>query len=276
MPERLPFRYTGLEERHVRPGTRHWSSRVMTSQAEQSSITDTIRRMLRVLGAMPAHVGNPESVQRAARFVHDRLTRNNTRVTWFDPLDFAPLVVAGNGPVLLVTYMDDADPYASSHSGQPPSFRDSFISGPGIIRKAGVIAAVAAQLHPGFEDSFTLVIETDRNDGSRTLEEWLKSQPARFSAGIWEATDLPIAGPAIVHSASGRLTLRVSAHANHHYAEAHFGGAITDLGRALAQAVSDLVTEDHEVRLDGFYDGIALADGQTINTLADLEGRTQA
>ncbi len=58
--------------------------------------------------------------------------------------------------------MDDADPFASSHSGQPPSFRDTSVSGPGILRKAGVVAAVAAELDPERGGRYTLVVETDQ------------------------------------------------------------------------------------------------------------------
>lgn len=248
----------------------------MTSTAEQIPITDTIRRMLRVLGAMPAYVGNPETTERAARFIHDRLSRNSPDVTWYEPDGLAPLVVAGAGPILLVTYMDDADPFASSHSGQPPSFRESFISGPGILRKAGVVAAVAAHLHPDREDRFTLIMETDRNAGSLTLERWLKAAPRQYSAGIWEVTDLPMLAPAIVHSASGRITLRVTAHANHHFAESLYGGVIPDLGHTLAHTLSSLVSEDHEVRLPGFYDGIRTPDEDAVATLQELAERTDA
>jgi hypothetical protein len=248
----------------------------MTSTAEQIPMTDTIRRMLRVLGAMPAHVAKPETTVRAARFIHDRLSRNSPEVSWYEPEGHAPLVVAGDGPLLLVTYMDDADPFASSHSGQPPSFRDSFISGPGILRKAGVVAAVAAHLHPDRDNRFTLVIETDRNAGSLTLERWLKNAPRDYRAGIWEATDLPMPAPAIIHSASGRITLRVTAHANHHFAESLFGGVIPDLGHTLSHTLTSLVSEDHEVRLPGFYDGIRTPDEVAVATLQEVAERTDA
>ncbi len=47
----------------------------MTIDVDQNSMTNTIRRMLRILGAMPAFVSDPESVERAARFVYDRMSR---------------------------------------------------------------------------------------------------------------------------------------------------------------------------------------------------------
>ena len=248
----------------------------MTTNVEQNTTTNTIRRMLRILGAMPAYVGDPESVERAARFVHDRMARAESTVAWFERDGFAPLVIAGDGPLLLVTYMDDADPYASGHSGQPPSFRDTSVSGPGILRKAGVVAAAAAELDPERGGRFTLIVETDRNAGSLALEEWLRTNSHRYTAAIWEATDLPVPAPMIIHSASGRLTMRIRATSNHHFAESHFGGVVTDLGRTLAQSLADIVTKDHEVRLDGFYDGIDDVDEAGMEVYQEIAGRTGA
>lgn len=239
-------------------------------------MTNTIRRMLRVLGAMPAYVGDPDSVERAARFVHDRMARSGAIVEWYQPEGFSPLVIIGDGPILLATYMDDADPYASSHSGQPPSFRDTAVSGPGILRKAGVVAAAAAELDPDRGGRFTMVVETDRNAGSLTLEHWLHEDPQPFKAGIWEATDLPIPAPTIIHSASGCLTLRISVNANHHFAELHYGGVVSDVGRLLADSISQLVSQDHEVRLDGFYDGIDDVDAEAMEVYQEMTGRIAA
>jgi hypothetical protein len=248
----------------------------MTIDVDQNSMTNTVRRMLRILGAMPSFVSDPESVERAARFVYDRMSRVGVDVDWFAPEGFSPLVAAGNGPLLLVTYMDDADPFASSHSGQPPSFRDTSVSGPGILRKAGVVAAVAAELDPENGGRYTLIVETDRNAGSLTLETWLRSNAHRFTAGIWEATDLPIPAPVIIHSAAGRITLQIRATSNHHYAEAHFGGVVSDIGRQLAQSLAYIVSEDHEVRLDGFYDGLADVDPAGMEVYQEITGRTAA
>ena len=248
----------------------------MTAELEQLSITNTIRRMIRVLGAMPASIDHPESVHRAARFVHDRMARSGKPVTWFEPEDASPLVLAGDGPVLLVSYIDDADPYSSSHSGQPPSFRDTFVSGPGILRKAGVVAAAAAELDNPDRSRFTVAIETDRNSGSRTLETWLNGQAHRFTAALWEATDLPILAPAIIHSASGRLTMRVRANVNHHFAESQFGGVVPDIGRLLSEALGNLVSEDYEVRLDGFYDEVEDTDEAAMRIYQEMTDRTEA
>lgn len=248
----------------------------MTAEIEQGTITNTIRRMLRILGAMPAYVSDPQSVERAARFVHDRMARAESSVEWYEPEGFAPLVVAGDGPLLLVTYMDDADPFASGHSGQPPSFRDTAVSGPGILRKAGVVAAAAAELDAERGNRFTLIVETDRNAGSLALEEWLRTNSHRYTAAIWEATDLPVTAPLVIHSAAGRLTLRISATTNHHYAEAHFGGVVSDLGRQMSEALGHIVSEDHEVRLDGFYDGLEDVDAAAMELYQELTTRTAA
>jgi hypothetical protein len=68
----------------------------------------------------------------------------------------------------------------------------------------------------------------------------------------------------------------VTAHANHHYAESHYGGVISELGRTFAQALGQLVSDDHEVRLEGFYDGIDVTDEEGIGALHELEDRTEA
>lgn len=238
----------------------------MVTDVDQVSITSTIRRMLRVLGAMPSHVSDPEAVARAAQLVHDRMSRTEETVEWFEPHGYAPLVAAGTGPILLVTYLDDSDPYSSSHSGQPPAFRQTSVSGPGIVRKAGVVAAAAAQLDSEQENRFTVVVETDRNAGSKTLEEWLRKAGERFRAAIWESIDIPAHAPLIVHSATGCLMLRVVVSANHHFAESQFGGVLPDLGRQLSAAIGELVSDDHEVRLGGFYDGIDEVDEQAFET----------
>ena len=248
----------------------------MVSDVDQVSITSTIRRMLRILGAMPSHESDPEAVALAAQFVHDRMARTRSSMEWFEPYGFSPLVVAGDGPILLVTYLDDADPFASGHSGQPPSFRETTVGGPGIVRKAGVVAAAAAELDDVQGGRFTLVVETDRNAGSLTLEEWLKTNGDRFDAAIWEISDLPAPAPLIAHSAAGWMTLSVSASANHHYAESQYGGVVPDLGREFAAALADIVSRDHEVRIDGFYDGIDDIDEQSLEVIHEVSDLTAA
>ena len=248
----------------------------MVTDVDQITITSTIRRMLRILGAMPSHESDPEAVALAAQFVHDRMARTKKSMEWFEPDGHAPLVVAGDGPVLLVSYLDDADPFASGHSGQPPSFRETTVGGPGIIRKAGVVAAAAAELDDERGGRFTLVVETDRNAGSLTLEAWLREHSHRFDAAIWEITDLPAPAPLIAHSAAGWVTLKVTANANHHYAESQYGGVVPDLGRQFAAALADIVSSDHEVRLDGFYDDIDEVDEQSLEVIHEVGDLTAA
>ena len=248
----------------------------MIADVEQVSITSTIRRMLRILGAMPSHESDPEAVALAAQFVHDRMARTESSMEWFEPYGFSPLVVAGDGPILLVTYLDDSDPYASGHSGHPPSFRETVVSGPGIVRKAGVVAAAAAKLDDKLGSQFTLVVETDRNAGSPALEDWLRANGHRFNAAIWEISDIPAPAPLIAHSAAGWLTLKVTANANHHYAESQYGGVVPDLGQQFAAALADIVSSDHEVRLDGFYDGIDDTDEKSIEMIHDVGEMTAA
>lgn len=249
----------------------------MAAEPQTSSELRNIRRMLRVLGALPAHVSDPVATSNAAKLVHDRLRRAGTEPIWYEPAGGSPLVVAGTGPILVVSYIDDIDPGAIAHDGVPPVFEDGVVSAPGILRKAGLIAATAGATHPdNGAYATTLVIETDRYWGSNTLRSWLRDSNRHFDAAIWEATDLPIPAPVVIHSAFGRLQVRVRTTAAHDHVLAMYGGVVADVGTGLATALAELVSPDHEVRLDGFYDTVLVPDTEGLAVLADMAEEIKA
>lgn len=231
---------------------------------------DLIRRLLRVLGAQPSHVNDPEGTTSAARLLHDRLRRLDTSVQWFADDGHSPLVIAGHGPQLLVCYLDDADPFATAHRGMPPAFNRGAVSSPGIARKAAVIAAVSRYLRDRDEGIWTLAIETDRHRGSNALRTWLESESRVHTTGLWEASDFPVEQPTVVRGAMGRLHVTIRAAFDHGRAETPFGSVVPDLGHQVGAAIADLLSQDHEVKLDGFYDDIIAPNDHEIETLSSL------
>jgi hypothetical protein len=180
-----------------------------------------------------------------------------------------PLLVAGDGPILVVSYLDDAHPAALAHDGTPPLIESDVVSGPGITRKAGVLAACGALF--GVEDDalpVTLVVETDRHAGSVALETWLETSGRRFSGAWWEAVDLPINAPAMFRAGMGRLVASVQATADRPPVEAVYAGVVQDIGHELALAIGGLKSSDAEVLLAGFYDDVSVP---TIDEMADID-----
>lgn len=231
---------------------------------------DLSRRLIRVLGAQPAHVSDPEGTASAARLLYDRLRRLDPTVEWFDSDQRSPLVVAGRGPQLLICYLDDADPFAANHRGLPPSFSRGSVSSPGIVRKAAVIATVSRYIMDRGDGRWTLVIETDRHSGSQSLKQWLHESGRSVAVAMWEAADLPIGRPAVVRGATGRLHVTISVSLDHSRAESPYGGVIPDLGHIVSMAIADLMTKDHEIRLEGFYDDILTPNDEEMTAVSDL------
>lgn len=249
----------------------------MAAEPQTSSELRNIRRMLRVLGALPSHTSDSTATANAAKLVHDRLRRAGQDPIWYEPAGGSPLVIAGTGPVLVVTYIDDVAPDTNQQTEMPPTFIDGVVSAPGILRKAGLIAATVGATHPdNCPDATTLVIETDRYRGSLALERWLSESGRTFEAAIWEAADLPVPAPAVIHSAFGRLLMRVSTSAPLDHVPAMYGGVVADVGTSLATALAELVSPDHEVRLAGFYDTVDVPDAEGLALLAEMAAAVQA
>jgi hypothetical protein len=244
---------------------------VSTSRdSDAEALIGTIRRAIRVLGAQPAHVTLPEATQMAAKLVHGRLVRAGVSVRWFEGTSGTPLLIAGSGPIVFCTYLDDSRPDATNHDGQPPSVDAGIIRGPGIERKAGVLAVVAMLLdNPSLASRITVLVETDRHSGSRTIAQWIANERPALSAAAWEVSDLPVNAPVIVRSATGTLVLEIRLIADRRRVETVYGTVLPDLGIELANLLATLKTTDSEVRLEGFYDAIG-SPGET-----DLEAVVQ-
>lgn len=249
----------------------------MTARASDEISPATLRRLLRLLGAHPAHVNNPPALRGAAQLIHDRVRRGGINVQLYEPVGIAPAVVAGNGPILLVCYLDDADPQAQQHTGQPPVFQNGAVHAPGIVRKGGLAAALGYLLDvPEARDRVTLFVETDRHHGSHTLESWLGAHAQGISAALWETVDLPVDTPALFHSACGSLVARVLLTARHRAIEGFYGGVVPDIAFGLLQALTALKTPDQEVRLADFYERAALPDTGDLETLSSSAPRIAA
>jgi hypothetical protein len=217
-----------------------------------------IRRALRVFGAQPASASDPAVTARALRLVRDMIDRRGIATEVFQTPGRMPLLVAGDGPVLVVSYLDDTHPAAAQHDGSPPEFIEEAASAPGLTRKAGVLAACGALFGAHAKPSaITLVVESDRHAGSNGLEAWLEQSGRRFSGAWWEVVDLPGVAPALFAASMGQLTVRVMVTARP-MIEDVYAGVTPDLGYMLAAAMGGLKSADAEVLLPGFYDDVSI------------------
>lgn len=239
-----------------------------SSQPGTATLVDIIRRTLRVLGAQPARAMDPETIIPAARLVYERLRRAGVPTLWIESEPGAPLIVAGHGPVAVSTYLDDSHPDTAIRGSSLPEFDDGTVRATGIERTAAVVAAIAPMLvQPELGREFTLIVETDRHNGSRALERWLATGDRVFSSAAWEIADLPITPPVVALSASGSLQVEVKLSSTRRRAEQVYGTVLPDPGFALANFLAALKTADEEVRLDGFYDGIASPEDAQFDSL---------
>ena len=242
----------------------------MQHPAESSNdvLADTIRRTIRVLGAQPSPVTDLPSVVSAARLVFERLRRAGIPARWIDDNPDAPLIVAGQGPIGIATYLDDSHPDSAEHSHTPPAFDRGMVRAHGIERKAGVVAALATLLaFPELSEDLTVIVETDRHAGSISIEQWLERERPDLSAIAWEITDVPLNPPVVARAATGRLVVQLELRSTRQQVEHVYGGVLPDVGFALANTLATLKTADEEVRLDGFYDGIISPDEAAFESL---------
>ncbi len=228
-----------------------------SANQRNNHLTDTIRRTIRVLGAQPSPVTDPSSVVSAARLVYERLLRAGVPTRWIDATPNAPLIVAGEGSIGILTYLDDSHPDSIRQGSQLPTFDQGFVHAAGIERKAGVVAAVSTLLaDPARSTDLTVVIETDRHAGSLSLERWLANENPGLAAAYWEVADIPLNPPVVVRSAAGQLVVQIELTSTRQDIEPVYGGVLPDMGFALANILATLKTPDEEVRLEGFYDSI--------------------
>lgn len=244
----------------------------MDADAAASWNLRTIRQAARVLGAQPSWVGDVQSTARAQRVVRDMLERRGFPTETFHVPGSMPLVIAGNGPILITTFLDDPFPGAQQHDGSPPAMHDNIASAPGITRKAGVLAALGALFGSNNGQMFTLAVEADRHAGSVAIERWLDRSGKRFVAGLCEAVDLPVPTPIIFPSAFGRMLVSITIERHSSIIEDTYGGVAPDLGHLLASVVATLKSSDAEVEVPGFYDTVLVPTSAEIDA---LDGVTQ-
>ncbi len=221
----------------------------------------TLRRSMRLLAAHSTHHSDVQSAARALRLIRDMLQRRNIPVELFQLPGMMPLIVAGRGPILVNTYLDDSNPSSIPHGGDPPVITDEEATGPGTIRKAGLLAVVGAFLSsPDVPRHATLLIEADRHSGSAALEAWLQSSSRRLVAGLYEVADLPVPAPALYTAATGVVELDITVQRDLGSVEQFYGGVLPDVGHQLVEAISALKSRDAEVLVPGFYDHVVAPD----------------
>lgn len=249
----------------------HTGVRTMTlpnPNDNQNQLAGTIRRTIRVLGTQPMHASRPADVLAASRLVQSRLMRAGVDTRWFEGSNGTPLLIAGTGPIAVVVYLDDNHPAAIAIPERPPEISGDLVQGAGLERKASIIAHLATMLsQPEIASKMTLFVESDRQSGSHTLEEWLATSHRRVSAAAWEATDLPLTPPVLIRSATGTIIARLTLNASRRRTEPVYGTVLPDLGIALSNLLTSLKSADDEVLIEGFYDGINSPESDELDVL---------
>ena len=235
-----------------------------------------LRRSMRLLGAHSTHVSNVQSTARALRLVWDMLQRRGIATELFQLPGLMPLMIAGRGPVLVNTFIDDSSPFASAESNEPPTIVDETASGPGVTRKAGLLGTLGAFLRqPSIANEATLVIEADRHTGSAALEAWLQTTDRSRPVAVYEVADLPVVAPMLYAAATGVIQLDVTIERDISSIEQLYGGVLPDVGHQLVEAVSALKSRDAEVLIPGFYDDVLAPDAAgmvALNAVASSVG----
>lgn len=243
----------------------------MTVNPDHASKAATIQRVLQALDGNSTDIPSHQPAVNDAGAVYDILQTRNVDAEWITSSSSSPMVVAGNGPILLLSYLDDAgysDWIGGSVPGSTAIASESRLNG---HRKYGAAAALVSLLDSDLSpDLITLIIETDRYRGSLTLESWLKQSPRQFRSALWEASDLPVQPPAVVHSAGGALSVRVTVTSDYDEVEATFSGVLQDVAAMTTGALADLTSSTHEVKLEGFYDGVATPDEESLKSVEDM------
>ena len=230
-----------------------------------------LRRSMRLLGAHSTHVANVQSTARALRLVWDMLQRRGIPTELFQLPGLMPLMIAGRGPVLVNTFIDDSSPLASAESNEPPTIVDEMARGPGVTRKAGVLGTLGAFLRqPSIANEATLVIEADRHAGSAALEAWLQTTAPSRPVAVYEVADLPVVAPMLYTAATGVIQLDISIERDPSAVEQLYGGVLPDVGHQLVEAVSALKSRDAEVLIPGFYDDVSPPDAAGMVALNDV------
>lgn len=235
-----------------------WSTgALMDSRTIASWDTTELRRAVRLICSHSPRITDTQATARALRLILDIAQRRGAPTDAFQLPGTMPLITIGNGPILLITHLDDPHPLAQVDNVGLPSISGNTVTVPGITRKAGVLAALGAFLGgEATAERCTLIIETDRHQGSESFAKWFDSSERHINAALYDVVDLPVPAPAIFLSATGTVTLRISVQRTGQVVERHYGGVQSDIGHALLAAISSLKSVDGEVLVPGFYDDV--------------------
>lgn len=230
----------------------------------------SVLRALKLLGSRPAGVRDPNAISHSVQLVWDILRRRDATPELFQLPGLMPLIVAGTGPVMLLTYLDDAHPDAQGLGAVALGINGDELTGPGITRHAGVVAAIGAFLSPHNTGRFTLVVEPDRQSGSESFRAWLATRDQQFAAALYEVSDLPVPAPCVFRSAAGSLVIEIALRTDGPKVEQLYAGVLPDVSHLLALAIGSLKSRDAEVLLPGFYDAISPPAPEAVDWLQEV------
>jgi hypothetical protein len=230
----------------------------------------TIRRAIQLLGAHQSRSGDAQSIARAVRYIWDFLQRRGVSAEIFQLPGLMPLIIAGNGPVMVVSHIDSLNMSEFQAEPGPPEIRNDIAHGPGVVRKAGVLAAAGSLLCDAAACPITLVIEADRHQGSRAVEAWLSEVKPLVQAAVVESVDLPVDAPAIYRGAAGLLVATIELPASAPLSLEVYRSVLPDIGHQLAEILSALKSRDAEVMLPSFYDGVEPPEQSEMDTLRSV------
>jgi hypothetical protein len=241
------------------------------STTENTWDIPAIRRAMRLIGSHVSRIGDDLETARAMRRVWHILQRCCAPVNVFQLPGIMPLITVGTGRTLLITYLDDPSLSYPSADTDVPLVSGNLAVGPGVKRKAGLLAAIGV-LAGGrmLPEDVTLVIEADRHRGSLALGSWLDTTNQEFAAAVWEAADLPIPTPAVFRSATGIVTMRIMLRSRSPHLENFYAGIVPDVGHLLSEALTGIRSHDSEVLIPAFYDGVRPPDGESLALLQSV------
>jgi|GEM_PF-4755123 len=240
----------------------------MATSSESVWDDAALRRAIRLLGAHASRIDDPLATARALRLVWDIAQRRGAATEIFQLPGTMPLVIVGNGPILLITHLDDPHPAAQVEEPSPPSITGEVVSAPGITRKAGVLAALGAILSDDeIAGQVTLVVEADRHQGSLALGYWIDATERSFQAAVCEVSDLPVPAPSIYLASTGVATIRITVSDSGQRIERAYGGVVPDVGHQLVAALASLKSVEGEVLVPQFYDGAITPEVEGLATL---------
>lgn len=232
---------------------------------------------MRVLCAQPPDVRNAMLMARSLRLVWDMLQRRGIPVDVYQVPGVMPLLVIGQGRLLICTHLDDQSPAPNDVPRSVPSVSGSTASGPGVTRMAGLLGAlgpiIAGTLTP---DDVTVVVEADRHIGSPALQSWLDSLKRDVGFALWEATDLPIPAPVTFISATGTVSIGITVTSHAAGIESFYAGVVPDVGHRIVEALASVKSRDSEVLVTGFYDGVEAPDSKALALLEGVSKNVQS